>query len=111
MRRPYWHALCKSSALGGPRLRSAFEQWLILDSNELASLPENIQQLTSLERLSACKNSLSTLPDGVGVLQRLKVCHISGNKLSSLPASLGNCSALEELDLSGNYIQVWHVSH
>lgn len=89
----------------------ATTQVLILDSNRLAELPEEIGSLTKLERLTAAQNALAALPGSFTALKSLAVLRLSKNKFSSIPEHLNACTALEEIDFSDTYLQVRHFTH
>jgi hypothetical protein len=91
---------------GRPRMPSGCLQVLLLDSNQLAALPDSLGQLAKLERLSVAGNSLAALPATLGALRTLRQLDVSSNKLMALPEQLGACTALEELTAADNYLQV-----
>lgn len=76
---------------------------LVLDSNSLASLPDEIGALKSLEKLSLKNNQLSSLNPSVGSLTSLRFLLLASNQLAELP-DMGGLAALEELDASSNAI-------
>jgi Leucine-rich repeat (LRR) protein len=73
---------------------------LVLDGNQLTSLPEAIGSFASLEKLSVSRNSLTSLPVSLGRLAKLKTLDVSYNSLSALPPLGAAC--LEELNASNN---------
>ncbi len=78
---------------------------LELDSNGLTgSIPPELGQLSSLERLVLFNNGLSgPVPPELGQLSRLEYLHFSRNDLSGLiPPELGQLDNLEWLVLSNN---------
>jgi Leucine-rich repeat (LRR) protein len=79
-------------------------QDLILCGVGLASLPEDIIQLSRLQHLDLCSNDLNWLPDEFCNLVQLKSCLLSNNALALLPMQLGNLEALKELCLDGNKV-------
>ncbi len=81
-------------------------QVLVLDNNQLISLPTDIGQLSRLEKLSVKENALVTVPVSIKQLQKLYVLDISANSLSELTAAVAECSQLEELNVSNNDLQV-----
>ena len=81
-------------------------QVLVLDSNQLTSLPTDIGQLVLLEKLSVKKNALITVPVSINQLQKLYVLDLSSNSLAELTAAVAECSQLEELNVSNNDLQV-----
>lgn len=52
-------------------------QDLSLAGNNLTELPEDIGQLTALERLQLSGNCFRTLPDSIGNLAELKASHLT----------------------------------
>ncbi|KAK2535510.1 Lrsam1, partial [Columba guinea] len=60
---------------------------LDLHNNQLASLPADIGQLTSLQVLNLERNLLKCLPQSIGDLAQLQMLNVKGNKLKELPAT------------------------
>lgn len=85
-------------------------QVLVLDNNQLTSLPTDIGQLSRLEKLSVKENALVTVPVSIKQLQKLSVLDLSANSLSELTAAVAECSQLEELNVSNNDLQVGCVT-
>ncbi len=85
-------------------------QVLVLDNNQLTSLPSDIGQLFRLEKLSVKGNALVTVPVSIKQLQKLSVLDLSANSLSELTAAVAECSQLEELNVSNNDLQVYCVT-
>ena len=77
---------------------------LIITSNSLTSIPESISNLTSLEELSISNNYISSLPIRIGDLQNLTKIDARNNQLSTIPESIGSLIALENLLLDNNKI-------
>jgi Leucine-rich repeat (LRR) protein len=71
---------------------------LNLRDNQLTSVPAEIGQLTSLERLDLDGNQLTTVPAEIGQLRSLKQLWLHGNALTSVPA------AIRELEAAGCYV-------
>ena len=90
---------------------------LLLDFNELDTLPDEILNLPSLLYLSVCSQSapkrasitywpqLKTIPQGISNLIYLKELIVHNNALEDLPISLSHLSHLRKLDLSLNYFR------
>jgi len=79
---------------------------LLLNGNQLASLPEEICQLAKLEVLSLAGNILTGLPVSFPNLRSLRSVNLSGNHLTTFPvAALSNLRQLDFVDLSKNSIQ------
>ncbi|KAK4054214.1 cysteinyl-tRNA synthetase [Microbotryomycetes sp. JL201] len=77
---------------------------LVLDSNQIRTLPDNIGTLVNLVHLSIKNNLLTDLPSSIGRLQRLQTLSVSGNNLPTLPATIWLCSALSSLNASSNLL-------
>ena len=77
---------------------------LMLDTNELYSLPKEIALLLHLERLSLSNNHLSSLPSGFQRLNRLRSLHAANNDFDILPVEICELPALEFLDMSDNIL-------
>ncbi|KAK2535071.1 Lrsam1 [Columba livia] len=78
---------------------------LDLHNNQLASLPADIGQLTSLQVLNLERNLLKCLPQSIGDLAQLQMLNVKGNKLKELPATVSGLRSLRTLDLSENALQ------
>ena len=59
-----------------------------LKYNQLTSLPAEIGQLTSLERLDLFVNQLTSLPAEIWQLTSLEGLSLNGNQLTSVPAAI-----------------------
>jgi len=78
---------------------------LILDSNQLQSLPNTIGKLQNLTRLYLQNNRLQSLPATIGNLQNLTYLSLEDNQLQSLPDTIGNLQNLTDLYLDNNQLQ------
>ncbi|NXU32525.1 LRSM1 ligase, partial [Thalassarche chlororhynchos] len=78
---------------------------LDLHDNQLASLPADIGQLTSLQVLNLERNLLKCLPQSIGDLAQLQMLNVKGNKLKELPATVSSLRSLRTLDISENMLQ------
>ncbi|XP_076211231.1 E3 ubiquitin-protein ligase LRSAM1 isoform X2 [Aptenodytes patagonicus] len=78
---------------------------LDLHDNQLASIPADIGQLTSLQVLNLERNLLKCLPQSVGDLAQLQMLNVKGNKLKELPATVSGLRSLRTLDISENMLQ------
>ncbi|XP_074912018.1 E3 ubiquitin-protein ligase LRSAM1 isoform X2 [Buteo buteo] len=78
---------------------------LDLHDNQLASLPADIGQLTSLQVLNLERNLLKCLPQSIGDLAQLQMLNVKGNKLKELPATMSGLRSLRTLDISENMLQ------
>ncbi len=79
-------------------------QELDLSNNQLSTLPAEVGNLSSLLYLYLDNNQLSILPAEVGNLTALQWLYLSNNQLSTLPAEVGNLTALQWLYLSDNQL-------
>ena len=100
---------------------------LILASNQLKEIPDDVKHLPALTMLDAHDNQIATVSEEVGNLQELYKIHLSHNKItrlpesfarlvnlkvllmtsneiSQLPTEIGNLVALEELQLAENQL-------
>ncbi|XP_067893357.1 leucine-rich repeat-containing protein 40 isoform X3 [Heterodontus francisci] len=92
---------------------SASDRWwdqtnltkLILASNKLQCLSEDIQLLPALTVLDVHDNQLRSLPYAIGQLLNLQKLNISHNKLKELPDKLWNLSSLKTLHLHHNELE------
>ncbi|CAH2311008.1 leucine-rich repeat-containing 40 [Pelobates cultripes] len=80
---------------------------VILDvhDNHLSSLPCAIGELVNLQKLNISHNKLKELPQNLANLQNLKSLQIQHNQLEELPDMLGHLSFLEDLDASNNQLR------
>lgn len=76
---------------------------LILDFNELQSLPETICQLKNLKVLSCANNQLVSIPTNLTKCRQLTTLRINNNQIRCLPQSLGVLQSLQTLAISENY--------
>ncbi|KFU87319.1 Leucine-rich repeat-containing protein 40, partial [Chaetura pelagica] len=75
---------------------------LILASNKLRSLPEDVQLLPALTVLDVHDNQLTSLPSALGQLENLQKLDVSHNRLTSIPEELMQLSHLRSLLLHHN---------
>jgi len=77
-----------------------------LQGNKLdGTLPIELGNLTSLQKLNLSGNKLTSIPTQIGSLIALKELKISGSDISkNIPKEIGNISKLEQLDLSNNQL-------
>lgn len=74
---------------------------LFLSGTPLASLPDSIGQLASLQRLSLYNTPLAALPESLGQLASLQYLSLGNTQLAALPEWLGELPELRRLDLRG----------
>ncbi|XP_064604804.1 leucine-rich repeat-containing protein 40-like [Liolophura sinensis] len=75
---------------------------LILASNSLNSLSEDLAKLSALVVLDVHDNQLTSLPKALGALSELQRLNLSHNKLELLPSELCRLSNLTVLQLQNN---------
>ncbi|KAM9271577.1 E3 ubiquitin-protein ligase LRSAM1 isoform 2-T2 [Morus bassanus] len=78
---------------------------LDLHDNQLASIPADIGQLTSLQVLNLERNLLKCLPQSIGDLAQLQMLNVKGNRLKELPVTVSGLRSLRTLDISENMLQ------
>ncbi|NXL63366.1 LRC40 protein, partial [Chordeiles acutipennis] len=77
---------------------------LDVHDNQLTSLPSALGQLENLQKLDVSHNKLKSIPEELMQLQHLKSLLLHHNELSHLPDGFGQLASLEELDLSNNHL-------
>ncbi|XP_048055787.1 leucine-rich repeat-containing protein 40 [Megalobrama amblycephala] len=79
---------------------------LVLDihDNQLSSLPDSIGDLEQLQKLILSHNKLTELPLGLWKLTNLRCLHLQQNLIKKIPLDLGQLVNLDELDLSNNHL-------
>ncbi|XP_030061707.1 leucine-rich repeat-containing protein 40 [Microcaecilia unicolor] len=75
---------------------------LDVHDNQLSSLPATIGELENLQRLNVSHNKLKEIPQEIGKLKHLKYLLLQHNVLDQIPECIGQLWNLEELDLSNN---------
>ncbi|NWR61649.1 LRC40 protein, partial [Bucorvus abyssinicus] len=75
---------------------------LDVHDNQLTSLPLALGQLENLQKLDVSHNKLESVPEELMQLTRLKSLLLHHNELGRLPDGFGQLVSLEELDLSNN---------
>jgi len=81
-----------------------------LTSNPISILPERIVELANLEELVISSNNILYLPENIGNLTNLKKLDVANNKLTTLPDNIGSLNQLTELLLENNQINVLPAS-
>ncbi|XP_077462671.1 leucine-rich repeat-containing protein 40-like [Stigmatopora argus] len=92
---------------------SASDRWweqtdltkLLLSSNRLSGLSEDIRLLPALATLDLHDNQLQTLPAALGELRDLQELRLSHNQLKSLPLELFSLKKLRSLTLQQNLLE------
>ncbi|NXP15060.1 LRC40 protein, partial [Thinocorus orbignyianus] len=77
---------------------------LDVHDNQLTSLPSALGQLENLQKLDVSHNKLQSFPEELLQLSRLKSLLLHHNELSCLPDGFGQLVNLEELDVSNNHL-------
>ncbi|XP_026511722.1 leucine-rich repeat-containing protein 40-like [Terrapene carolina triunguis] len=77
---------------------------LDVHDNQLTSIPSAIGFLENLQKLSVSHNKLKNIPEELTQLKHLKSLLLQHNELSHLPDGFGQLISLEELDLSNNQL-------
>ncbi|NWI58995.1 LRC40 protein, partial [Calyptomena viridis] len=77
---------------------------LDVHDNQLTSLPSALGQLENLQKLDVSHNKVRSLPEELLRLPRLRSLFLQHNELSHLPQGLGQLLSLEELDVSNNQL-------
>ncbi|XP_053324764.1 leucine-rich repeat-containing protein 40 [Spea bombifrons] len=78
---------------------------LILASNKLQSLSEDIRLLPALVVLDIHDNQVTSLPRAIGELSGLQKLNLSHNKIKELPAELANLQSLKSLLIQHNQLE------
>ncbi|XP_051481609.1 leucine-rich repeat-containing protein 40 isoform X2 [Apus apus] len=77
---------------------------LDVHDNQLTSLPSALGQLENLQKLDVSHNRLTSIPEELLQLSRLRSLLLHHNELSHLPDGFGQLVNLEELDVSNNHL-------
>uniref|UniRef100_A0A8C3T4F2 Leucine-rich repeat-containing protein 40 n=1 Tax=Chelydra serpentina TaxID=8475 RepID=A0A8C3T4F2_CHESE len=77
---------------------------LDVHDNQLTSIPSAIGFLENLQKLNVSHNKLKNIPEELTQLRHLKSLLLQHNELSHLPDGFGQLISLEELDLSNNQL-------
>nr|XP_060629707.1 leucine-rich repeat-containing protein 40 [Anolis sagrei ordinatus] len=77
---------------------------LDVHDNQLTSLPSAIGSLENLQKLNVSHNKLTDLPEELLQLKHLRSLLLQHNELSHLPDEFGKLISLEELDISNNHV-------
>src|ERR1700678_3101756 len=77
-------------------------QRLYLHNNQLQTIPKELGQLASLQRLSLSNNQLQTIPKELGQLASLQILYLHDNQLQTIPKELGQLVSLQYFQLDNN---------
>ncbi|CAM9664616.1 unnamed protein product [Lampetra fluviatilis] len=75
---------------------------LDVHDNQLTELPQVLGELVNLQKLNVSHNKLQTLPESLWTISSLLSLHVEHNELEGISKNIGNLARLEELDLSSN---------
>ena len=78
---------------------------LVLDKNQIRSLPDQLGYLRRLSFLSVSKNALNTLPSTIGHLQELEILDVHECNIRMLPPELWFCVNLKTLNVASNVLE------
>ncbi|KAK7889146.1 hypothetical protein WMY93_024706 [Mugilogobius chulae] len=78
---------------------------LLLSSNQLTELSEDLRLLPALITLDLHDNKLQSLPRAIGELPELRQLRLSHNQLSSVPLELFSLTLLGSLTLQNNQLE------
>ncbi len=89
-----------------PQLISKFEnlRTLILDDNNLATLPKDFENLRNLTKLYLAGNNLTNIPESICKLTTLNYLTLNDNQLAVIPQNIANLSNLVYLNLRNNHL-------
>jgi hypothetical protein len=79
---------------------------LLLNNNNLKSLPSDIDKLVNLKSLALYYNEIQSIPATLGNLGLLNFLSFFGNSLTELPVELFNLKNLKKLDLGKNSLTI-----
>nr|XP_025873877.1 leucine-rich repeat-containing protein 40 [Vulpes vulpes] len=75
---------------------------LDIHDNQLTSLPSAIRELENLQKLNVSHNKLQILPEEITNLRNLKGLYLQHNELTCIPEGFEQLFNLEDLDISNN---------
>ncbi|KAJ0032665.1 hypothetical protein NQD34_002746 [Periophthalmus magnuspinnatus] len=78
---------------------------LLLSSNQLTTLSEELRLLPALTTLDLHDNQIQSLPRAIGELQELRQLRLSSNQLRALPLELFSLALLSSLTLQHNLLE------
>lgn len=79
-------------------------EWLSLQSNQIATFPAELGQLTKLVHLNFADNKISDGFQSLRVLSNLEQIYLDKNQITSFPETLLQLRRLQMLSLTNNYI-------
>ncbi|KAJ8277787.1 hypothetical protein GJAV_G00079900 [Gymnothorax javanicus] len=75
---------------------------LDIHDNQLTTLPKSIGELENLQKLNLSHNKLKVLPEEIWLLKNLRSLQLQQNLLEELSDGVGQLTNLDEIDLSNN---------
>ncbi|CEP10799.1 hypothetical protein [Parasitella parasitica] len=78
---------------------------LLLQNNNLETIPKELWRLTNLQELNLGCNQLKALPKEIGLLLNLQELFLHSNQLTNIPAQIGYLQQLQVLDLTDNRLE------
>lgn len=75
---------------------------LLMNSNRIRVLPEEMGNLDMLEELVASENMIEEIPKLISKIPNLKVLKMMSNKLKTIPFELADILTLEIFDCANN---------
>lgn len=75
---------------------------LIINNNEIESIPKEISQMTALEKLDLSHNKIRCIPRVLGKIVSLRELLLNDNLISTVPVELGYLYNLEVFNLENN---------
>ncbi len=77
---------------------------LKLEDNQITELPDNIFNLSALTELNLNDNALTSLPETINKLSYLTLLQLEKNSLTEIPPAIGSMESLEYLYLNNNQL-------
>ncbi|KAI8644808.1 hypothetical protein BD408DRAFT_383043 [Parasitella parasitica] len=78
---------------------------LLLQNNNLETIPKEIWRLINLHELNLGCNQLKILPKEIGLLVHLQELFLHSNQLTNIPSQIGYLQQLQVLDLTDNQLE------
>lgn len=93
------HTFCDDDRISEDSVEQVY-----LKACDLEIFPEWLVRLKNLTHIVISSNLLNEIPQEIGLLMNLNYLDINENQLMELPSSLFTLVELKYLDVSGNYI-------
>ncbi len=75
---------------------------IILNNNNIHTIPGDIKNLINLEVLNLSNNKITTIPPEMGRLVSLRELYINDNSITGVPLEIGNLYKLQIFNISNN---------